>query len=77
MLRYLPVLLSLALTVYCVVDAIQNGTGVLGRMLALTKAAESYDDASFATLATELGYSSHHINMAHMDALVWADSIGL
>lgn len=58
-------------------DAIQNGTGVLGRMLALTKAAEAYDDASFASLAAELNYSSHHINMAHMDALVWSDSIGL
>jgi EAL and modified HD-GYP domain-containing signal transduction protein len=57
--------------------AIQNETGVLGRMLALTKAAESYDDASFASLATELNYSSHTINMAHMDALVWADAIGL
>ncbi|APW44390.1 EAL and HDOD domain-containing protein [Rhodoferax saidenbachensis] len=60
-----------------VVDAIQHGTGTLGRMLALTKAAENYDDVSFASLATELGYDSHHINMAHMDALVWADSIGL
>ncbi|MBC7918162.1 MAG: HDOD domain-containing protein [Rhodoferax sp.] len=58
-------------------DAILNGTGVLGRMLALTRAAESYDDASFANLATELNYSSHQINMAHMDALVWADSIGI
>ncbi len=56
-------------------DAIQHGDGVLGRMLALTKAAESYDDIRFASLATELGYSSHHINMAHMDALVWADAV--
>lgn len=60
-----------------ITDAIQNGTGVLGRMLALTKAAESYDDASFASLATELHYNSHTINMAHMDALVWADSVVL
>ncbi len=60
-----------------IADAIQHGAGVLGRMLALTKAAEAYDDASFASLATELGYSSHHINMAHMEALVWADTVGL
>ena len=60
-----------------ITDAIQNGAGVLGRMLALTQAAESYDDARFASLAHELHYSSHHINMAHMDALVWADAIGL
>ena len=43
----------------------------------LTKAAEDYDDASFASLAQALNYSSHHINMAHLDALVWADSITL
>lgn len=60
-----------------IVQAITEGYGVLGRMLALTRAAESYDDASFANLANELKFSSHHINMAHMDALVWADSIGL
>jgi c-di-GMP-related signal transduction protein len=60
-----------------ITEAIQSGTGVLGRMLALTKAAESFDDASFASLATELNYTSHQINMAHMDALVWADSIGI
>lgn len=60
-----------------ITDAILKGEGVLGKMLALTRAAEAYDDASFATLAHELKYSSHHINMAHMDALVWADSIGI
>lgn len=58
-------------------DAILHHTGTLGRMLALTQAAESSDDATFASTAIELGYSSHHINSAHLDALVWADSLGL
>ncbi len=60
-----------------IADAIQHHGGMLGRMLALTLAAENADDASFANLAAELGYSSHHINMAHMEALVWADTVGL
>ncbi len=60
-----------------VTEAIVEGKGIFGRMLALTKAAEGADDATFASIATELGYSSHHINMAHLDALVWADSIAL
>lgn len=58
-------------------DAILLRTGTLGRMLALTQAAESSDDAAFASTAMELGYSSHHINSAHLEALVWADSLGL
>lgn len=58
-----------------VTRAILGGEGVFGRMLALTRAAELSDDAAFASIAQELGYTSHHINMAHLDALVWADSI--
>jgi EAL and modified HD-GYP domain-containing signal transduction protein len=60
-----------------VTDAILHGTGVLGRMLALARAAEASDDAAFASIAIELGYDSHHINMAHLEALVWADSFTL
>ena len=58
-------------------QAILRHEGTLGRMLALTKAAEDNNDALFASLAVELNFSSHHINMAHMDALVWADAVTL
>lgn len=60
-----------------VTQALLRGDGTFGRMLELTRAAEVSDDAAFASIAQELGFTSHHINMAHLDALVWADSIAL
>jgi c-di-GMP-related signal transduction protein len=57
--------------------ALAQGCGVLGRMLALTKAAESSDDAAFAAATIALDYSSQHVNTAHLEALVWADSLAL
>lgn len=57
--------------------ALRDGNGVYGEMLKLVKAAETYDDASFAAAAQALGYTNHHINMAHMEALIWADGLGL
>lgn len=58
-------------------EALRSGGGVYGPLLALTKACEATDDDAFGAAATTLGFSNHHINMAHMDALVWADSIGI
>jgi EAL and modified HD-GYP domain-containing signal transduction protein len=60
-----------------VIEAILHGSGVLGRMLALARAAEASDEVAFASIAIELNYDSRHINMAHLEALVWADSIAL
>lgn len=57
-----------------VTQAILQKQGVLGQMLDLTIACESNDDTTFSTAATALNYTSHHINMAHMESLVWADS---
>jgi c-di-GMP-related signal transduction protein len=58
-------------------EAILHGSGVLGRMLALTKAAEGGDDATFSQVAQELHYTNHHVNTAHLESLVWADSLSL
>ncbi|MDT8992144.1 HDOD domain-containing protein [Curvibacter sp. APW13] len=60
-----------------VTQALLTGDGTLGRMLALVRAAEISDDLAFANIATELGYDNHTINMAHLDALVWADAVVL
>jgi c-di-GMP-related signal transduction protein len=60
-----------------VAEALQHGTGIYGPMLALTKACESDDDAAFSTAAETLKFTSHHINMAHMEALVWADTLSM
>ncbi|MEO5796368.1 MAG: HDOD domain-containing protein [Rhodoferax sp.] len=58
-----------------VAEALQHGTGLYGPMLALTKACESDDDSAFSAAAAALQFSNHHINMAHMEALVWADTL--
>jgi EAL and modified HD-GYP domain-containing signal transduction protein len=56
-------------------EALRYGTGLYGPMLALTKACESEDDAAYSAAAAHLNFSSHHINMSHMQALVWADTV--
>jgi EAL and modified HD-GYP domain-containing signal transduction protein len=58
-----------------VTQAILQRQGVLGQMLTLTVACESNDDGAFSTAATALNYTNHHINMAHMESLIWADSL--
>jgi EAL and modified HD-GYP domain-containing signal transduction protein len=57
-----------------VTQAILQRQGVLGQMLTLTIACETNDDTAFSVAATALNYTSHHINMAHMESLIWADS---
>jgi EAL and modified HD-GYP domain-containing signal transduction protein len=58
-----------------VTDAVLHGTGVFGEMLMLTVACENNDDARCAEAAIVLGLDNHQINMAHMEALVWADNL--
>ena len=58
-----------------VTDALIDGTGVLGKMLTLTVACEENDDDACARAALELNFDNHQINMAHMEALVWADNL--
>lgn len=58
-----------------VAEALKHGTGIYGPMLALTKACETGDDAAFSAAADTLQFSSYRINMAHMEALVWADTL--
>lgn len=47
--------------------------GQLGQLLALAKACESSDDAAFDSAAANLGLDGQQINMAHLQALAWAD----
>jgi len=44
-------------------------------MLSLTLASETHDDESFPNAAIALNYSNHHINVAQMEAMIWADSV--
>jgi EAL and modified HD-GYP domain-containing signal transduction protein len=67
--------LSLLSLPQAVVDAVLHGTGVFGEMLMLTVACENDDDTKFAEAASTLGLGNHQINMAHMEALIWADNL--
>lgn len=58
-----------------VVDALLRNQGVFAPFLELTRACESGDDAAFARAAEQLHMSGHQINMAHMQALAWADDL--
>ena len=56
-------------------DALLHGTGIFAPFLALTKACESGDDSEFAHHIDALNLSSRQVNMAHMEALTWADNL--
>lgn len=58
-----------------VTQAILQRQGVLGQMLTLTIACERNDDTAFSAAAAALNYTNHHINMAHMESLIWADAL--
>lgn len=60
-----------------VADALRTGSGVYGRMLAIVRASETYDEVTFAAAAVALHYTNHHVNMAHMEALIWADGLAM
>ena len=59
-----------------VLDALLHDKGVFAPFLALTKACESGDEAAFALNTDLLQLSNHQVNMAHLQALAWADSLG-
>jgi EAL and modified HD-GYP domain-containing signal transduction protein len=60
-----------------VVNALRGGDGVYGRMLEIVRACETNDEQAFAAAAIALNYSNRHVNMAHMEALMWADGLGI
>lgn len=58
-----------------VVDALLHSSGVFAPFLALTQACESGDDALFAQHADALNLTSRQVNLAHLQALTWADNL--
>ncbi|GKS90474.1 MULTISPECIES: HDOD domain-containing protein [unclassified Acidovorax] len=56
-------------------EALLHRTGTLGELLRLAEACESSDDAAFDQAASSLQLSSQQINMAHLQALAWADQL--
>ncbi|WP_349817082.1 HDOD domain-containing protein [Acidovorax sp. SUPP1855] len=56
-------------------EALLHRAGTLGELLRLAEACESSDDAAFDQAASSLQLSSQQINMAHLQALAWADQL--
>lgn len=59
-----------------VTEALLEGKGRMAPLLKLTLACESEDEARFAEAAIALQLSNRQVNMAHLQALVWADDLG-
>jgi EAL and modified HD-GYP domain-containing signal transduction protein len=58
-----------------VTDALLHRTGPLAAYLELTLACENNDDEGFARTSEQLGLSGVQVNMAHLEALAWAESL--
>ena len=58
-----------------VVDALLHRSGVLGPFLDLTEACENVDDAAFARAANALQLTNRQVNMAHLEALIWTETV--
>ncbi|WP_427911527.1 EAL and HDOD domain-containing protein [Ramlibacter sp. MMS24-I3-19] len=58
-----------------VAAALLERSGVYAPLLALAEACEAGDDRAFAELADRLLLSGHQINMAHLQALAWAEEL--
>lgn len=58
-----------------VAAALLQRSGPLGELLALAEACESSNDAMFDRAAATLQLASAQINMAHLQALAWADHV--
>ena len=57
-------------------ERLDAGRVVAERLLTLAEACESSDDVVFNRTAGLLHLSSQQINLAHLQALAWADQLG-
>ncbi|MES2583816.1 MAG: HDOD domain-containing protein [Pseudomonadota bacterium] len=60
-----------------VTQALLMRTGPLAPFLELTLACETGDDEAFGRTSTALGLSDAQVNMAHLQSLAWAESMGV
>ena len=56
-------------------SALLNRAGRLGTMLDLVVACEAQDDQAYTQAFVRLNYTNHQVNMAHLEALMWCDSV--
>ena len=60
-----------------VTQALLHRTGPLAPFLELTIACETGDDEVFGRTATLLGLNNGQVNWAHVQALAWAETMGV
>ncbi len=58
-------------------EALLDDTGVFAPFLRMVKCCESNDELPFNQAAAALQLSSHQVNYAHLQALAWADQLGV
>ena len=58
-----------------VAAALLRREGFLGDLLTLAEACETSDDQAFDRTASVLHLTSQQINLAHLQALAWADHV--
>lgn len=60
-----------------VVDCLTRGEGVYAPYHRLALACERFDQETIAAHAGDLGLSAEQVNLAHVDALIWSESLSL
>lgn len=58
-----------------VLDALLRRTGELAPLLGLAEACEAAHEEAFAQYVDQLGLTGHQVNMAHLEALAWAEDL--
>ncbi|MEJ7932273.1 HDOD domain-containing protein [Ramlibacter sp. AN1015] len=58
-----------------IIEALLHRRGMLAPFLDLTEACEVGDEEGFARAANALSLSNHQVNMAHLQALAWAEDL--
>jgi EAL and modified HD-GYP domain-containing signal transduction protein len=60
-----------------VTEALTGRSGPLAPLLDLALACETGDDAAFDSACQKLGLQSNQVNMAHLEALAWAENMAV
>jgi EAL and modified HD-GYP domain-containing signal transduction protein len=73
----MPDLLDRLLLPEAISDALLNRSGLYGPILALAEACESRESDQVDSLAESLILSPEQVSTAHLQALAWAEQLGL
>jgi c-di-GMP phosphodiesterase len=60
-----------------VADALLKQTGIYAPYIKLAIACEHFDQTTIAAIAAEIGIDADTVNLAHVNALIWSESVNL